>query len=478
MIYEEPGCAMAYWGVAMCSNHPLWTPPTEPELIKGSKAIKIAQSITGKTERETEWINALALFYQDWDKADHRTRSLRYAQAMEKTHQHYPEDKEAAIFYALALDAAADVADQSFTKQKKAGAILFALYPGQPQHPGIIHYIIHTYDYPGLASLALPAARKYAEVAPASAHAQHMPSHIFTRLGLWDDCIRSNMASISSARCYAPAAGIQGTWDEEMHGLDYLVYAYLQKGENKLAAEQCKYVNSIAVVYPINFKDAYAFAAIPSRYVLENKRWADAASLRLHPVNFPWQKFPWQKAIVNFTRLLGFVHLNRLDSAQAELKQLDQLHQQLVDQKDTYKANQVKIQLTSSLAWIQMKQGKKTEALQTMSSAAEMEDHTEKHPVTPCEVIPARELLADMLLDMDNPKEALTAYQQDLIRHPNRFNALYGAAFAARKMRNEGLAGNYCKQLLAIASAQNSDREELRFAREFARSRPDPIIRN
>lgn len=471
VIDKEPGCAMAYWGVAMCNNHPLWTPPTEPELIKGAKAIRIAQSINGKTERESEFINALSLFYKDWDKSDHHARSVLYEQAMEKTFHHNPGDTEAAIFYALALDAAADPADQCFARQKKAGAILFALYPGQPQHPGIIHYIIHTYDYPGLANLALPAAKKYAAVAPASAHAQHMPSHIFTRLGLWDDCIRSNIASISYARCYAPSAGIQGVWDEEMHGLDYLVYAYLQKGENKLAKEQCKYVNSIDVVYPVNFKDAYAFAAIPSRYVLENKRWAEAASLQLHPVNFPWQKFPWQKAIIDFTRLLGFVHLNQLDSAQAELKHLNDLHRQLLDQKDTYKANQVNIQLISSLAWIQMKQGKNRQALQTMSLAADMEDHTEKHPVTPCEVIPARELLADMLLKMEKPKEALNAYQIDLNRHPNRFNALYGAAVSANKMQNEELAGSYYRKLLAIADPHNSDREELRMARYFTQTK-------
>lgn len=470
VIDEEPGGAMAYWGVAMCNNHPLWTPPTEPELIKGAKAIAIAQAITGKTKREAEYIDALALFYKDWDKVDHHTRTVRYEQAMEKTYNDNPKDKEAAIFYALALDAAADPADQSYTKQKKAGAILFALYPGEPNHPGIIHYIIHTYDYPGIANLALPAARKYAAVAPNSAHAQHMPSHIFTRLGLWDDCIQSNIASVSYARCYAPTAGIKGVWDEEMHGLDYLDYAYLQKGQNKLAGDLCQYVNSINAVYPVNFKDAYAFAAIPSRYVLENKRWADAATLQLHPQSFPWQKFPWQRAIVDFTRLLGFVHLNKLDSAQAELKHLDDLHSQLLAQKDAYKANQVKIQMTTSLAWIQFKQGKDKQALQTMALAADMEDHTEKHPVTPCEVIPARELLADMLLEMNKPDEALKAYQADLDRHPNRFNALYGAGVAARMINDRQLASNYYRQLLAISDSKNSDRQELQAARQFTQN--------
>lgn len=471
VIDEEPGCAMAYWGVAMCNNHPLWTPPTGDELKKGAKAIAIAKSIARKTKRESEYIDALALFYKDWDKANHHTRSVRVEHAMEKIYRDYPTDKEAAIFYALALDASADPADQSYANQKKAGNILFGLYPGDPDHPGIIHYIIHTYDYPGLAVLALPAARKYAAIAPSSAHAQHMPSHIFTRLGLWDDCIRSNLASVSYARCYAPAAGIKGTWDEELHGLDYLVYAYLQKGENKLAKEECKYLNTIGVVYPVNFKDAYAFAAIPSRYMLENKRWVDAASLQIHPANFPWQKFPWQRAMVNFTRLLGFVHLNRIDSASFELQNLDGFYNQLLKQKDAYKANQLKIQITSSEAWILFKKGKDSAALKTMKIAADMEDHSEKHPVTPCEVIPARELLGDMLLEMNKPADALKAYETDLERHPNRFNGLYGAAFAAKKSHNFKKARSYYRQLLAISNMPESNRPELLAAEKFVKGR-------
>jgi len=471
VIDEEPGCAMAYWGVAMCNNHPLWTPPTGDELKKGAKAIAIAKSIAKKTKRESEYIDALALFYKDWDKADHHTRSVRVEHAVEKIYRDYPTDKEAAIFYALALDASADPADQSYANQKKAGNILFRLYPGEPDHPGIVHYIIHTYDYPGLAVLALPAARKYAAIAPSSAHAQHMPSHIFTRLGLWDDCIKSNLASVSYARCYAPAAGIQGTWDEELHGLDYLVYAYLQKGKNKLAKEQCNYLNTIGVVYPVDFKDAYAFAAIPSRYVLENKRWVEAASLRIHPADFPWQKFPWQRAMVNFTRLLGFVHLNRIDSASFELQNLNGFYNQLLKQKDAYKANQLKIQITSSEAWILFKKGKDSAALKTMKLAADMEDHSEKHPVTPCEVIPARELLGDMLLEMNKPADALKAYETDLERHPNRFNGLYGAAFAAKKSGNFKKARSYYRQLLAISNMPESDRPELLAAEKFVKGR-------
>jgi hypothetical protein len=254
IIDQNPECAMAYWGIAMSNFHPLWTPPSEPELTKGGKAIEIAASIPGKSKREAAYINSIAAYYKDSDKADHRTRCIRFEKAMEELYRSYPDDKEAAVFYALALDAAADPADKTFRNQKKAGAILNALYPGRPDHPGIVHYTIHTYDYPALAELALPAARKYASIAPSSAHALHMPSHIFTRLGLWSECIHSNQLSLSSAKCYAETAGIKGHWDEELHAMDYLVYAHLQKGENDLAKKQLDALNAIDNVQPANFK--------------------------------------------------------------------------------------------------------------------------------------------------------------------------------------------------------------------------------
>ncbi len=357
IIDEEPDCAMAYWGVAMSNFHPLWTPPTETELKKGAKAIEIAKSISQKTKRETDYIDAIGLFYKDWDKVDHQSRCINFEKAMENLYVKYPNDKEAAIFYALALNAAVNPADNTFAKQKKAASILNTLYPGEPNHPGIIHYIIHTYDYPELAELALPAARKYASVAPSSAHALHMPSHIFTRLGLWSECINSNLESVSSAQCYAQEAGIKGHWDEDLHGMDYLVYAYLQKGDNDLAKKQWEYLNTIKEVYPVNFKVAYAFAAIPARYVLENKLWKEAAELQVHQQNFPWKNFEWQIAIIHFTRLLGSVHLGDINSAKTELQELNRIYKSLKEQKDEYKANQVLIQIKTSEAWILYKEG-------------------------------------------------------------------------------------------------------------------------
>ena len=468
IIDESPDCAMAYWGVAMCNYHQVWpSPPSPAELEKGNKAIAIAQSITKKSNRETDYINAIATFYSDVEKTAHRIRSVKFEKAMEKLYLKYPEDKEAAIFYALALDGSADPTDKTFGNQKKAGAILNNLYPNEPNHPGIVHYIIHSYDYPELAALALPAAKKYASIAPASAHAQHMPSHIFTRLGLWDECIQSNLISTSSAKCYAENAGIKGHWDEELHGMDYLVYAYLQKGENDLAKQQYDYLKTITAVYPVNFKDAYAFAAIPARYFLENKMWAAAADIQMFPADFPWQKFPWQKAIVHFARLLGAAHMGNNSLAKTELKSLNTIYDTLAAQKDTYKANQVMIQIKTGEAWIKLEEKKLTEALQLMNMAADMEDKTEKSPVTPGEIIPAKELLADMLLQLNKPAEALVAYEADLKKHPNRFNGLYGAALASEKINNIDKANYYYKQLLAIANSPDANRPELKKAKLF-----------
>jgi tetratricopeptide (TPR) repeat protein len=468
VIDEEPGCAMAYWGVAMCNFHPLWAPPTKSELTKGLKVIELARTMGPLPESESAYIQAISAFFEDADELDHHSRCIRYKNEMGRMYKKYPKDKEAAIFYALALDAAADPGDKSYACQKEAGAILNSLYPDEPNHPGIVHYIIHTYDYPGLAELALPAARKYASIAPGSAHAQHMPSHIFTRLGLWDESIRSNIVSTSSARCYAQNAHITGHWGEELHGMDYLVYAYLQKADDSLAKAQWDYLNIIQVVYPVDFKVAYAFAAIPSRYLLENKMWKEAAELEIRPADFPWEKFPWQKAIFHYTRLLGMVRTGAIDSAVMELKKLKQLHDTLFQDGDLYKANQVEIQVKSSMAWMLFKEKKYKPALDLMRSAADMEDATEKHPVTPGEVIPARELLGDMLWETGYFEKALEAYQEDLANHSNRLNGLSGAGLSAERTGNMIKAQYYFEQL-SNQCAIHSLRPAVVTARNFLR---------
>ncbi len=452
VIETDPSIAMAWWGVAMSNFHPLWTPPEEHELKKGLKALEIAKSIKDKTERESDYIDALNTYYQDWDKVDHLSRCIRYEKAMEAIYKKYPGDKEAAIFYALSLNASASRQDKTFANQKKAGDILNGIYPNESDHPGIVHYLIHTYDSPELAHLALEAARKYASIAPSSAHAQHMPSHIFTRLGLWDESIQSNIASTTSAKCYAENAGIKGHWDEELHGMDYLVYAYLQKGNNKLAKDQWDYLKSFESVEPSNFKVAYTYAAIPARYLLENKLWKEAALLEIFPAKFDWEKYPWEKAIFHFARSLGAVRSNQPDLAKSERNELNRLHAILLNKKETYKANQVDIQLKAAEAWILLSEGKQKEALDKMILSAEMEDKTEKHPVTPGEVLPARELLADMLMEINEPLKALEMYEATLKKRPNRLNSRKGAALAAEKTGKKEMAIIYFRKIEETAS--------------------------
>ena len=438
VIDQSPECAMAYWGVAMSNFHPLWAPPAPAELQKGMQAIEIARSIKNKTTRESDYIEAIAQFYEHADQLDHRSRVLNFEKAMENVYKTYPDDIEASVFYALALDAAADPADKTYTKQRKAFELLNPIFQKDPLHPGIAHYIIHNLDNPELAELALPAAKKYASIAPASAHAQHMPSHIFTRLGLWDECIQSNLVGVSSAQCYAQKALIKGHWDEELHCLDYLVYAYLQNKQDDLAKQQVDYLQKIDEVHPVNFKVAYAFAAIPARYALERKDWKQAATLRIHPLDLEWNKFPWQKAIFHFARVLGNVNLNNLHAAEKELDTLNTLYQALTNQKDkAIEAAQVAIQIKASEAWIELKKGNKEKALELMNAAATAEDAMEKHPVTPGAVIPARELLGEMLLEVDQPSLAVKAFEEDLKLHMKRRNGLNGLSIAMQKSKDK-----------------------------------------
>jgi len=434
VIDEAPDCAMAYWGVAMSNFHPVWVPPSQSELQKGIQVIQVARSIKNKTKRESDYIEAAAQFYEHAEEIDHRSRVLKFEKAMADIYHLYPDDIEAAVFYALALSAAVDPADKTYGRQRKAFEILKPIFQQQPLHPGVAHYIIHNMDYPELAELALPAARKYASIAPASAHAQHMPSHIFTRLGLWDESIRSDSVSVASAQCYAEQAKLNAHWDEELHGLDYLIYAYLQKKDDASAKRHLDYLKSINKVSPANFKIAYAFAAAPARYALERKDWQMASELQLHSANFSWKDFAWQEAITHFAKLLGYVHINNLGDAEKELQQLRTLYQSLLTQKNkAYEAAHIDVQIKAGEAWIELKKGNKQVAKELMVAAADKEDAMEKHPVTPGSVLPARELLGEMLLELNEPALAIEAFEKDLKINPDRRNGLIGLNSAKQK---------------------------------------------
>ncbi|MDH3650569.1 MAG: hypothetical protein OEQ53_12875 [Saprospiraceae bacterium] len=461
VLDADPECAMAYWGVAMTIYHDAWFPPPEHDLIRASKILAAAESLS-KDERESDYLEAIGAFYKDWETVDHKTRALNYEKEMEQMYTKYDDDMEAAIFYALALYATRDRTGTEYVNERKAGKILESIFPDQPNHPGIAHYIIHNYDNPNLAHLALPTARRYADIAPSSSHAQHMPSHIFTRLGLWDESIQSNLNSMSAAQCYAEEVDMEGHWDNEIHAMDYLVYAYLQKGDNESAGELYEYLQTIEKL--VTLTGPYNFGAIAARMALENKDWEAAAELTQHPSDVEWKEFPWEIALTHFARVLGATHLKDVESARKDLAMLQSLQQELIEREDQYNADQVLVQVKSSEAWILLADGNNEAAVALMQEAAEMEDRVGKHPKTPGEVLPARELLGDMLLSLNRPSEAMQAYELDLKGHPNRFNGIYGAAVAARDMGDYEKSKIYFEKLLDIQVSSGSARPEIKEA--------------
>ena len=328
------------------------------------------------------------------------------------------------------------------------------------------HYLIHSYDYPPLAALAFPAARSYAKIAPASAHAQHMPSHIFTRLGLWQEAIQSNLDAVSSAKAYAIRNHLVGAWDEQLHAMDYLTYAYLQSGQDKQARRLVDELSRIHRAEPENFKVAYAFSAIPARYALERRQWAEAAALTLSPANFPWGRFPWAEAHLHFARALGAARSGDIASARQEVGKLTAIRQALTEIKGDYDwAKQVEIYARAADAWLALAEGKREEALQLMRSAAELDDSTDKHPVTPGLLIPVREQLADLLLELNRPADALKEFEASLGNSPNRFNGIHGAAKAALALGDQIKAKTYFSQLVKLCPQADGDRPELEQAK-------------
>jgi tetratricopeptide (TPR) repeat protein len=467
VIDADPDCVMAYWGVAMSISHSLWYQSDLSYLEKGSELLEIANDIaTG--EREKDYLDAITTYYKDWKTKDKRSRSLLYEKKMEIIYKKYEDDIEAAVFYALALRAASDPTDKSFIKQKKSGKILEEIFVDQPNHPGIAHYIIHNYDYPELAHKALPTARRYASIAPASAHAQHMPSHIFTRLGLWDESVESNVNSASSARCYSESTNMDGYWSNELHAMGYLVYAYLQIGDNEKANEQYDYMKTMYSLYPSNITAiAYPFAAIPCRIAIENRQWKKAAAIEPHNSELNWKNFPWQQSLFHFTRAIGSIHLGDTEEAENELEILKKLEIEIENEGNTFKIQQIKIYLKQIKGLVYFSKNKQIEGITLLREAADMEDIIGVHGISPSKIIPARELLADMLLKIKQPAEALKEYELNLKSNPNRFNGVYGAAVAAKQSGNKEKAKLYFEQLLELTKNSNSNRPEIVEAKEF-----------
>ena len=469
ILDEDPECLMAYWGTAMSIlNHPLSLKQNPESLKRGEALLKVAYTLTPNNDREKDYIDAVSIYFKGWQTLDTQTRKLKYESKMEELYNKYTGDVETAVFYSLAILATADLNDKTYGKQKKSGEILEKLFETNPNHPGIAHYIIHNYDSPELAHLALNTARKYAVIAPASAHAQHMPSHIFTRLGLWDESIKSNIDSANSAVCYAESVNPNASWVSEIHALDYLVYAYLQLGDNTKAQLEMDKMKMIKEVFPSNhFATAYALIAVPSRLAVENKNWELATKLELPKTNLDWDKATWPKAILHFSRALGFTNTGDSSSAQKELEILVSLRDRLNDAENSYESGQVTIQIEAIKGWIEYSKGNSDKAIEYMKLASNLENKTSKAAVTPGEIIPADELLADLYLVLNRPEEALKAYELNLKGHPFRFNGIYGAAKAAQQLNDTKLAIYYFEKLIKLSKDVNSSRAELLEAKDY-----------
>src|SRR5437899_1439539 len=442
----DRACAMAHWGIAMSLWYPLWQAPDAATLKKGWVAVEQAKTLGASTERERDYIAAIEAFYRDSDKLDHRTRGLAYEKAMERLYVRYPQDREAAVFYALALNATALPTDKTYANQQKAGEILKKVFAEQPDHPGVAHYIIHSYDYSLLGNRALTAARRYSQVAPSSPHAQHMPSHIFIRLGLWQETIRSDRAA-------AVAARDANSVFEQLHSLDYLMYAYLQGAQDREAKRVVDDRNAIGRMEQELIAAAYGFAAIPARFAIETRRWAEAALLEPRP-----SRFTFTEAITHFARALGAARGGDATSARKDVERLETLRDGLTQAKQTYWAEQVEIQRRAAAAWVARADGKTTEALALMRSAADLEDSTEKHPVTPGPIVPARELLGELLLDLQQPAQALMEFEAALRSSPNRFNGLYGVARSAELSGDRDKAKGHYAKLVAVCEKADTER--------------------
>jgi hypothetical protein len=463
IVAADPDCAMGYWGIAMSQWHPLWYVPDATALEVGWAALEKANAAGAQSDRERGFVAALKSFFRDWKTLDNATRVAAYEKAFEQLHNRFPDDREVTAFYGLALITAASPKDKTYTKQKKAAALLQQIFTAQPDHPGASHYIIHAFDSPELAALGLPAARNYSKIAPAAPHALHMPSHIFTRLGLWRDSIGSNAASERAAKDYEAKVKMDGAWDEQLHAMDYLAYAYLQLGEDRAAKAVLDELYAIKKVQPENVKTAYAFVALPARYALERRNWSEAAALTsVHD-----SKLKWPNGITAFSRGYGLAHLGDVAGARRELAALDTVEREMARPKDPFWSDYIEALRRGLEAWITHAEGHERKALTLMRSAADLEDATEKHPAAPGSMLPMRELLGELLLEQHDGKQALVEYETALRLAPLRLAALYGAARAAEAAGDAAKAKNYFAQMVEQCSGADADRPEIRYARAY-----------
>jgi tetratricopeptide (TPR) repeat protein len=461
---DDPECAIAHWGVAMTNYHPMWAAPTPAELERGRAAAERAAALgVNASERERGFIAAIGAFYADSAAADHKTRGARYRDAMAALAQKYPDDPEATLFHALSLLGTASPSDATKAQQRRAFDLLTPLLAKIPNHPGLTHYMIHALDHPDLAAQGLDAARRYARIAPASPHALHMPSHVFIRLGLWPEAIASNRDSASSAHVM-PGYGAPGSKDE-LHALDYLAYAYLQTGQDEEAAAVAAQARELAESSnEPSFQAAYALAAVPARYALERGQWGEAAALPVSltkggkPDAFIAKSYAYVPAITWFARAVGAARSGDVAAAESALASLALEQQRLAKSPPPGPydwAAYVESQRLAAAGWIARVRKRDDEAIALLRQAAQVEEKVGKHPVTPGSVLPARELLGDLFLDLGRPREALAEYEASLIATPNRLRSLEGAAQAA-ELSGQADRGRTLRNLIAALTASGT----------------------
>jgi len=479
---RDPKCAMAEWGIAMTWWHPIWTPPTPAEMSAGKAAIEKAMAIDAGTDRERGFITALNVYYNTPDGSNTgavgqsfhgpvgpRDRVIAYEKAMHQLRDKYPDDFEVQAFYAFAVLAVgyATPNDTSLSKQLEAAAIFETLWKQNPNHPGVVHYLIHCYDYPALAQRGLVAAQSYASIAPWVPHALHMPSHIFTRLGMWDESIAANETSAEASRAYAAMRHRDATEAEELHALDYMAYSYLQEARDTEAKKIVELAAKVRKTNPgLEFSAAYALAAIPTRYAFERNDWAAAATLTIP--NLPhWSSFPFMEALIEYGHALGRAHIGDLDGARKAIARMQQLRDATKDPKFDYFKNHLDLQIQAASAWVAASEGKKNEAIEVLRRAADAEDILGKHPVSPGAFVPIREQLGSLLLEVDQSKQAQHEFEAALKIYPGRFRGLYGAARAAEQNGDKENASHYYAKLAAQTANATGSRDELNHVREF-----------
>jgi len=458
VLKADPTCAMGPWGIALTllDNPHNAIPPSN--LAPGLAAIQKAKAMNANTERERDYIDALMLMYADYDKLSHLQRIRAFRDALGTLAAKYPEDDEAQIAYAITLNTSADLNDKTLSQQRKGVAILEPISQRMPRHPGVTHYLIHLYDYPELAAQGLDAANRYASIAPAAPHAQHMPSHIYTRVGYWKESIASNTASLKAAKAEKSVGNY-------LHAQDYMVYAHLQLGQDKEARAVIDEMMGESDFKATVLAAHYAMAASPARYAVERGDWTGASQLPVRP-----SSLNYVVAITHFARALGAARSGNPEAAKVDVAKLAELRDKLRDAKDAYWSEIVDIQRQVAAAWVLYAEGKHDEALRAMSAVADQEDKTEKHVVTPGPLAPARELYGYMLLDRGMAREALAAFESTQAKEPNRYHGYAGAAQAAERLGDKAKAKTNYAKLVALAAGADAGRPELSAARKFLAS--------